>query len=132
MEVAMTIELHKISVTTAGVAGSALGSAIKAVPRGKVKAIYIDYHGSAPATSDVTIKSLADSTGNPPDVTILTRSNSATDGWFYPKVQKHDNAGAAITGDYDDPVVHGGVLSVAVAQADALADCVVVYFYLEV
>ena len=128
----MTIEVHKISVTTAGVAGSALGSAIKAVPRGKIKAIYLDYHASCPATADVTVTSEADSTGVPPDVTVLTRSNSATDAWMYPKVQKHDNAGAAITGDYDDPVVHGGVLSVAVAQADALSDCLVAYVYLEV
>mgnify|MGYP001558893609 CR=1 FL=1 len=127
----MTIEVHKISVTTTGVAGSASGSAIKAVPKGKVKAIYLDYHASAPATTDVTVKAEADSTGIPGDLTLLTRSNSATDGWFYPKVQKHDNAGAAITGDYDDPVVHGGILSVTVAQADALTDCVTAYIYLE-
>ncbi|MDP2950170.1 MAG: hypothetical protein Q8P22_11600 [Chloroflexota bacterium] len=128
----MTIELHKISVTTTGSAGSASGSAIKAVPKGKIKAVYIDYNASAPATTDVTIKSEADSTGVPPDVTVLTRSDSKTDGWFYPKVQVHDNAAAAVTGAYDDPVVHGGVISVTVAQADALADCVVVYIFVEV
>ena len=127
----MAIEIHQLKVTTSGSAGSASGSALKTVPKGRVLGIYLNYHGSAPNTTDVTVKADADSTGVPPDLTILTKSNSNTDAWVYPKTQDHDNVGAAITGSYSDPVVHGGVISVAVAQSDALTDAVVIYVVLE-
>ena len=123
----MSIEKHEIKVSTTGSAGSASGSAVLALPLCELVAVYLDYHASAPATTDVTVSS----PGNPAALTVLTKSNNATDGWEYPKVQKDDNTGAAITGDYADPVIHGNLL-VEVAQADALTDCVVVTVYVRV
>ena len=123
----MSIEKHEIKISTTGSAGSASGSAILALPLCELVAVYLNYHASAPATTDVTISS----PGNPAALTILTRSNSATDGWFYPHVNDHDNAAAAVTGSYSDPVVHGNLL-IEVAQADALTDCLVLTTYVRV
>ncbi len=129
----MGIEKHLIKVTTVGGDGVAAGSAVQAVPRGKLLAVYLNYHASAPgATTDVTIKSKAGSSGSPPDVTILTESNNATDGWRYPVINAHDNTGAAEADAWVPPIIHGGVVSVDVAQANALTDCVGVTLYIEV
>jgi len=121
------IEKHEIKVSTTGSAGVASGSTILAVPLSELIALYLDYDGSAPGTTDVTISS----PGNPAAVTILTESNNATDGWRYPRVQDHDNTGSAITGSYSDPPLHGNVL-VEVAQGDAITDIVTVTIYMRV
>ena len=123
----MTIEKHELRVSTTGSAGSASGSSILALPLCELVAVHLNFHASAPATTDTTVKS----PGNPASVTLLTVSNSATDAWYYPKVQKHDNTGAAITGDYADPVVHGN-LSIDLAQCDALTDALVATIYIRV
>lgn len=115
----MSIELHTLKITTSGSAGSASGSGVLSLPLCELVAIYLDYHASAPATTDVTVKSV----GNPATVTLLTRTSSVADGWFYPSVNLHDNAAAAVTGAYAAPVIHGGSLLVEIAQADALTDC---------
>ena len=123
----MTIERHELKVSTTGVAGSASWSSILAVPLSELVAVYVDYHGSAPSTTDLTLKSPV----NPASVTLMTLTNTNTDAWKYPKVQKHDNVGAAITGDYADPVVHGN-LQCDLAQCDALTDAAVLTVYLRV
>lgn len=123
----MAIEKHELKVSTTGVAGSASGSSILAVPLSELVGVYVDFHGSAPATTDLTLKS----PGNPASVTLMTLTNTNTDAWKYPKVQKHDNIGAAIVGDYADPIIHGN-LQADLAQCDALTDAVVLTVYLRV
>lgn len=123
----MAVEKHTIKVSTTGSAGAAVGSAIAALPLCELLALHLDYDGDAPATTDVTVSS----PGNPAAQTVLTRSNSATDGWFYPRRQKDDNAAAAITGDYAEFVLHGNVL-VEVAESDPLTDAVTVTLYVRV
>jgi len=117
------IESHLVKIATTGSAGSATGSAVVALPPCELVALHLDYNASAPgATTDVTFTAIG---GDQADVTVMTRSNSATDGWFYPKVQKHDSSAAAITGDYADPPIHNNLL-IAVAQSNALSPCVTV------
>ena len=123
----MAIEKHELKISTSGSAGSASGSGVLALPLCELVAVHLDYHASAPATTDVTITA----SGNPAARTIFTRSNSATDGWFRPREQKHDTNASAITGDYAEPVIHANIL-VDVAQADALTDAVVLTFYVRV
>jgi len=111
------IAIETISVTTVGEDGEAIGSSSSIPIQGFLLDVYIDYHASCPATADVTI---ADPTfGN-----ILVRSNSTTDGWFAPRKQTCDPA-AADTGLYDLIPINSA-LTVSVAGADALTDCVVV------
>lgn len=117
----MGIERHQFLVATTGSAGSASGSAILALPNCELLAVYIDY-GAAPSTTDLVLKAIG---GDLADVTVLTLTNINTDGWYYPRVQKHDNTGSAITGDYDRPVIHNNLLA-TLAQADALSPCVTI------
>lgn len=106
------IHSYKISVTTTGSAGAATGSGSSTRPvNGRLLAVYIDYT-SQPATADVTI------TSTDPTQTLLTRSNSGTDGWFYPRVLLQDTAAANLTAVYDAPPIDAYV-SVSVAQGDA-------------
>ena len=121
----MPIEPHQLKVSTTGSDGVATGSSGVSVPPSELVAVYLDYNGLAPATTDVTITS----PGNPASLTILTRSNSATDGWFYPKVQNHDNVAAAVTGSYSDPPIHGSI-QIDLAQCDALTDALVATVYI--
>lgn len=106
------IARHAISVTVAGSAGSATGSGTSTQPiNGRLLAVYIDYT-SQPVTADVTITSTV------PTQTLLTRSNSGTDGWFYPRALLQDTAAANLTAVYDAMPICGYV-NVAVAQGDA-------------
>lgn len=111
-----------MAITTTGSAGSATGSGSLSLPAGDIDWVYIDYHASAPATTDVTL-AYADT---PPGGNILVRSNSATDGLFFPRSGAHTAAAAAIT-DSHVPFPAGEPVTVSVAQADALTDCVTVY-----
>lgn len=66
-------------------------------------------------TTDVTI-SLSS-----PAQTFLVRSNSATDGWFYPRLQVHGSTGSGLTYDgtyvVAEPPVAYGQLTLAVGQS---------------
>jgi hypothetical protein len=102
----------KIEVTTTGANGSAAGTGKSRAPvSGLLMAIYIDYT-SQPATADVTI-----ATENAPVKTIFTRSDSATDGWFYPRAATSDLVGAALT-DYT-PIPFDDYVTATVAQGNA-------------
>lgn len=106
------IHSYKISVTVAGSAGSATGTGTSTRPvNGRLLAVYIGYT-SQPATADVTITSTA------PTQSLLTRSNSGTDGWFYPRALLQDTAAANLTAVYDAMPIDAYV-SVSVAQGDA-------------
>lgn len=108
-------------LTTSGtVVGSAVGTVTtREVVMGRVLGVYLDYSGTA-ATTDVTI-----STPHSPSVTVITVSNSVTDGWYYPRVQVHSTAGAALTYDGTrtvcEPVPVNDHLQLAVAQGGTAA-----------
>ena len=109
-----------IKVTTTGSAGSATGDTTGNALKGFLLDIYLDYHDSAPNTSDVTV-SFAERGGN-----ILVVENNATDGLYVPLKDTVDSAGAAISSVYDHFALNGRI-KVAIAQADALVDCVTAY-----
>jgi hypothetical protein len=111
------INYETVKVTTTGSAGSASGSAETIPIEGFLLDMYIDYHASAPATTDVTIS-------DPVFGNLLVVSNNATDGKYAPREPNCDAAGAA-NGLYD-LIPLNSKLTVAVAQANALTDCVVV------
>jgi hypothetical protein len=114
--------IESVSVDTTGAAGSATGEASTPRIRGLLYKIDLDYNGSAPATTDVTITTVDDD-GNTVD-TLLTISNSNTDADYSPMIPGHDNTGT-ITGDYLLPPIPLGTIKVTVAQCDALTAAVV-------
>jgi hypothetical protein len=104
-----------IKVTTTGSAGSAISSGETVPIQGFLLDVYIDYHASAPNTTDVTIS-------DPVFGNLLMVSNNATDGKYAPREPNCDAAGAA-NGLYDLIPINSK-LTIAVAQANALTDCV--------
>ena len=124
----MVIKKHTLKVTTTGSAGSASGSGHLSLPISRLVAVHLNYDSAAPGgTTDVTITA----PGNPASRTLLTVSNNATDGWYFPKEQDMGNTGSLITGSYSDPLIHDS-LDMAVAQSDALTDAVVATVYVRV
>ncbi len=122
------------SGVAAGGAGVATNNATSTVVlAGRVLAIYVRYNDNPPAgTTDVTIETAG--TDGPPSLTILTLTDAATDGYFYPRHQVHTEAGAGITYDganevYEPVPIHDKV-KVTIAQADN-SDSVDVWFLLE-
>ena len=87
----------------------------------------MDFHASAPASTDTTLSS----PGDPVAVTLLTITNSATDAWYYPSIQLDDNSGSAITGAYIPAIVHGNLL-VELAGCDALTDALTLTLFVRV
>jgi hypothetical protein len=109
-----------VPVTTAGSAGSASGSGSTGAVKGFLLDIYLDFHASAPATTDTTI-ALTGRGGN-----VLAISNSVTDGLFAPRQKPVDNANAAITNAFEKFALTDG-LTISLAQCDALTNAVVAY-----
>ncbi len=110
------IESQQIKITTTGGAGAATGSSTTIPINGFLLDVYLNYHASAPATTDVTIS-------DPVFGNLVVKSNNATDIWIAPRKQTCDSA-AADSGMYD-LIPLNAALTIAVAQADALTDCLV-------
>lgn len=109
--------------TTAGGVGVSTANATTSINIiGTITAVYVKYNGSPPAgTTDVTIATQGTSPA-PPANTILTLTDAATDGWFYPRHQVHDEAGGGVTYDatnevYEAVQVHDKI-TVTIAQAN--------------
>jgi hypothetical protein len=114
--------VYTVRVTTTGSAGSASATALTTIPvNGLITAIKIDYHASAPVTTDVVIAETGLFSR-----TLLTVSNNKTDNNYYPGYAQVDAAATALTA-YALPNVSGEYVSIAVAQCDALTDAVVVH-----
>lgn len=110
--------------------GVATANADSTIPlSGRVCGVYVKYNDSPPAgTTDVVIKTKGTAAA-PPSTTFLSLTNAATDGWFYPQVQIHTTAGAAIAGEYTPILIHD-IINVAIAQANA-ADNVDVWLLMD-
>ncbi len=117
----------RINCTTTGAAGSAAVTARSSRPiSGKIVALFVDWHASAPATSDITIT--IESDDDHPAIDVYAKTNSVTDAWVYPYVQGTTTAGVAIAGVYQ-PVAGEGVVKVIIAESDALTNAAIVYVY---
>lgn len=110
-----------INITTTGSAGSASGTTTSGRIRGWLYAINVDYHASAPATTDITITE-ANSIGR----TLYSKANSVTDVTVYPYIQATDTTGTALSGVYQPIYIDWSGVTVALAQCDALTNAVVV------
>ncbi len=66
---------------------------------GWIKAVYVKYNDTPPATTDVTIKTKGTSPAAPSQA-ILTVTDANSSGWFFPRPQIHTTAGAAVAAQY--------------------------------
>ena len=125
----MSVYVTKVAVTTAGGDGSAVGEAYSASPlNGEVYALRVDWHASAPATSDIDV--VVESDANRPEVVLYDKDDAKDDLWVYPQVQATSTAGAAITGAYQRLLANGRI-KVNVAGCNALAPAVTVYVFVK-
>ena len=94
----MAIQRVTISATgAAGGAGTATATATSTrVVNGHIVAVYVEYLDTPPATTDVTIEEAT----AVPAVPILTISNAAANGWFYPRAAAVNTANSAITNSF--------------------------------
>lgn len=111
----------KISVDTEGAAGSATGSGTGETRlHGTIEAVKVDYHTSAPATTDVTI-----TLGGDVPIVIGNLADTKTDVIFHPAIELADNTGTGLT-QYSKPFADWVPVTVAVAGCDELTAAVVV------
>jgi len=98
-----------VTVTATGAAGAATGSASTGRDvTGQVYAVYIDYTAGITTTTDLTFSQAS------PALTVMTISNSASDGWYYPAVQQTSSSGAG-TSTYK-PAVTADAIDIAAAE----------------
>ena len=85
----------------AGGAGVATANATSTVRvSGLILAVYVRYNDSPPAGTTDLVLTTAGSTM--PAVTILSISNAATSGWFYPVAQQHlASDGSLVSNEYN-------------------------------
>jgi hypothetical protein len=112
----MPIDTYTITVTTTGSAGSATGSGSANILGGALLDIHLNFHASAPATTDTTI---AMANGN-----VLVVTSSSTDVLVAPRQKLVDNANAAITNSFDYFYLTGA-LTITLAECDALTGALV-------
>ena len=125
------IERIKITVPVVGTAGSATGSQISNQPvNGKILRVHVAYTSQPAGTCDVTI-----ATVETPTQDILTLTNTATSGWFAPRMPVHGPTGTALTYNgtqtVNEPFPVSGYVKVTVAQGDPHATGVVVTMEVE-
>ena len=114
----MAIKREVVRVTTTGSAGSASGSATTTAIVGELLQIYLNFHGSAPATTDTTITAATDG------YTVWAATNTVTDVLIAPAVAPVNASNSAITNAHR-PMAVADRLTIALAQCDALTDALV-------
>jgi len=125
------MNLVVLKVTTTGEDGAAVGTAeSELLISGEIKAVVLDYHASAPNTTDVNLY-MTDA----PSYLILDYDDKNTDVGLHPRKQACIDDGTAVTidGTYFDaePYVVHGKLTLAVAGCNALTDAVTAWIFYE-
>lgn len=117
----MTVRSELFAVTTTGSAGSASGNTTTTnAIVGEILELKLNYHASAPAgTTDIVVD------GNTTGIDIYAKTNSATDIRKPLGVYPVDSAATALTNCLTPfPIVVAEKVKVAIAQSDALTNCV--------
>lgn len=111
----------RIPVTTTGSAGSATGTATSPIICGQILGVAVNWHASAPNTSDITVE------GATSGIDLYAKANAVTDVYKCPSLYGLGAGGSALSGDVTPQryCINEGV-KVTVAQSDALTNCAVV------
>lgn len=109
--------VHVNTGDASGGAGVATANADTVIPiKGLIEAIRVEYNGSPPATTDLVIKTKG-ANAAPGSNTIMTLTDAAADGWFYPRHVIHDDAGSPVASTYTRIAVHD-IINVLIDQAN--------------
>lgn len=112
------MDVLKITATAQGAAGSAGGSVASVPVSGIVHKVRLDYSGSPPVSTDVTLQDEND----PAAELIVNKTNSASNTTVYPRRQVQTNSGSNLTYDgirgiYENYLVCGR-LRLTIAQSN--------------
>jgi hypothetical protein len=111
---------ERVAVTTTGSDASATGTGTTKSLHGFLLDVYLDFHASAPNTTDTTI-AYAERGGN-----IVAVANSSTDALIAPRQKLVDLANAAIA-DSHDRFALNGALTVTLAGCNSLTPALTAY-----
>jgi len=104
------LQVDEVVVAVPATAGAVSASARTTAPvMGHIYAINLDYGSTVTSTADITISQAS------PALTILSLTDTYTDGWYYPEAQATGSTGSAISGAYDR-LPAGDRLTVAAAE----------------
>jgi hypothetical protein len=117
----MRIAEYTVPISTVGSAGTASGSAYSDSINGELLAVRLDYSGSAPATTTVTVDEVGGAARR-----LLTKGASNADVTHTPRVQMQDGNGVNVVGIYERFCLAGRKVLVSVALSDALTPAVTV------
>lgn len=85
------------SGVTAGGAGASTATGVTTIQKsGLVSAIYVKYNDSPPGASTDVIVRTKGTSPNAPALTLLSLTNAATDGWFFPRAVEHLNSDGTV------------------------------------
>jgi len=112
----MAMNLLTKKVTAAGAAGSATGFTEFYSTPVRIIGVDVDYHGTAPGTTDIVISC---DYGSGVQRTVFTKSDTGTDALSLPRVPVVDAAGAAIAGRGEESPVLSGQCRITVNQSNA-------------
>lgn len=112
-----TIKTTTVTVTTTGSAGSATGSGSSGLLNGELLDVYLNFHASAPATTDTTISETTFGS-------IMVKTDSSTDARYAPRMATHGPTATALTW-YDRYPLSDSIITISLAQCDALTGAVV-------
>lgn len=119
------LKATQVTVNTTGAAGSATGQADSVAFDGDIVGFYINYHGSAPATTDLVISDKLSGS------TLYTKANTATDVRVTgPYAFPQGTDGVALASSVTPvPIPASGGITVALSGCDQLTAAVVVTVY---
>lgn len=122
-------EAETIYVTTTGVDGSAAGSGTSLRNQGELLGMLINYHASAPATTDITVKTAAPSANHTPP-NIYAKADSVTDAYVVPGRFAVSNADASLASNVTpERAFFASPITVALAQCNALTNAAAVTIF---
>lgn len=112
---------HTLTITTTGGAGAATGSAVTTGDpiEGFLLDLYVNYHASAPGTTDIIVKQ-TDRTES-----LYAKANSVTDAYVCPRSGCVDTTATAITNSHTLIPING-TITASLAECDALTGACVV------
>ncbi len=128
----MAIKRFSIVVNTTGGAGVSAGNTRVGVPNGRLIAVEVDYHASAPGTTDLTLTSEAGGVTR----TLLTLTDRNTDLPLQEiMVPAMDEVGTVLGNNdhpnHSHPIVQGNLVA-TIAQSDDLTPAATVVVYVDV
>lgn len=112
----------RLPVTTTGADASGVGENTSVTISGALLNVYLKFHASAPATTDVTITEVGGAAR-----TLLTLTNVNTSGNYPVRIAEVGVTGTAGTG-VTPFYLPGVAIKVAVAGCNALTEAVVAFF----